>query len=106
MFSSLRILHSIPHTLQVLRLGNRLDIEKIENLLDEYGIGEKLNELTKKIEVNNAYDIFPNETRQGILALKESELRTFQSYRFEDNVRETYSISMKTDKMLLLSTVK
>lgn len=67
-------------------MGNYLEISKIENLLQEYRISEKLNDLTSKIKINATYNIFPDETREGILNLKNSELKSFDSNKFFDNV--------------------
>lgn len=67
-------------------MGNYVEIKKIEHLLEEYGIEAKLKDLTKKIEINNTHNIFPDETRQGILDLQRSELNSFDSDKFFDNV--------------------
>lgn len=69
-----------------MRMGNLLEISRIENLLDEYGIGEKLNELTAQIKIDSTYDIFPQQTQDGIRSLQNSELSTFDSHKFFDNV--------------------
>lgn len=73
---------------QVLQMGNYLEIRRIENLLEEYGIGEKLNELTAQIEINNTYNIFPQQTRDAIINLQNSELKSFDSHKFFDNVSD------------------
>lgn len=72
----------------MLRFGNYLDIKKYENLLQEYGIDDKLKDLTAKIEINNTYNILPDETRKGIEDLRRSELKSFDSDKFIDNVSE------------------
>lgn len=70
----------------MLRIGNYLDIKKISNLLKEYGIDEKLEELTAKIQIDTTYDILPASTREGIEKLRNSELKSFDSDKFFDNV--------------------
>lgn len=71
---------------QVLRIGNYLDIRKISNLLKEYAIDEKLEELTAKIQIDTTNDILPEATKAGIVKLRDSELGNFDSDKFVDNV--------------------
>lgn len=74
---------------QVLQMGNYLDINRIKNLLVDYGISEKLNELTSQIVIDKNFDIFPPQTRDGIINLQNSELKSFDSHKFFDNVSTT-----------------
>lgn len=69
-------------------MGNYLEIKRIQNLLEEYKISDRLKEMTAQIQINNTYDILPQQTRDGIQNLKNSELSTFDSDRFLDNVSE------------------
>lgn len=70
----------------MLRLGNSLDIRRIHNLLEEYGIDDKIKDLTAQLEIDAGTDILPDETRSAINDLMKSELNTFDSDKFFDNV--------------------
>ncbi len=67
-------------------MKNNLEIKRIEKLLEEYGIEEKLNELAAKIQIDDTLDILPQETREGITKLQNSELKSFDAHKFFDNV--------------------
>ncbi|KAJ6641812.1 Prominin-like protein, partial [Pseudolycoriella hygida] len=80
--------HANKSMFEVLQMGNFVEIKKIENLLDEYGIGEKLEELTAKINIDRTINILPPDTENGITRLRDSELKTFEAYKFFDNLNE------------------
>lgn len=71
---------------QVLNLDNYLEVARIRNLLEDYKILDKINELTTEIKINTGYDILPPETVAGIKNLQNSELKSFDSNKFFDNV--------------------
>ncbi|KAG4077541.1 hypothetical protein HA402_002968 [Bradysia odoriphaga] len=88
--------HANQSMFEVLRIGNYLDIRKISNLLKEYAIDEKLEELTGKIQIDTTNDILPDATRAGIEKLRDSELGNFDSDKFIDNLSKeiiTYNLS-------------
>lgn len=80
--------HANQSMFQVLRIGNYVDTERISNLLRDYGIDGKLTEYTAKIQINNNSDILPEETKEGILKLRNSQLKSFNADNFIDNLIE------------------
>lgn len=74
-------------------MGNYLNIDRIKTILDDYGIREKLNDLTSQIVIDRSYNIFPDEMKDGLISLQNSELKSFDSHKFFDNVSHTEYIS-------------
>ncbi|XP_037044622.1 prominin-like protein isoform X5 [Bradysia coprophila] len=94
--------HANQSMFEVLRIGNYLDIRKISNLLKEYAIDEKLEELTAKIQIDTTNDILPDATKAGIVKLRDSELGNFDSDKFIDNLSKDiiqYNLSEIAQKL-------
>lgn len=70
----------------VLKLENIFNISEVLNYPNEFGIYTKLNNLRKELKIDVEFQILDDQTRREIQGLSKSELNTFDSDKFTDNL--------------------
>lgn len=69
----------------VIRLGSVFDINSLRSLPEQYGINEQLDDLIKRIQVQDL-KIWTKDAEEGINKLAQSELTKFDVDKTLDNV--------------------
>lgn len=94
--------HRNESVFEVLRLGNLLNIDQIQDFPKQFGIDEKLNELADNVQITSQVRILNDDARKQIRELSKSELNNFEAYKYVDNLAENithYDLNSLADRL-------
>lgn len=87
---------------EVLRLENQINISQINDFPKKFGIEDKLNELADNVQINSQVRILNDDARKQIRELSRSEINSFESYKYADNLAENithYDLNSLADQL-------
>lgn len=82
----IRACHQNESIYNVLKLENLFNISLIENYPKDFGIIDQLNELARNLRIDQHFEILDDQTKREILQLSKSQLNSFDSDKFTDNL--------------------
>lgn len=85
-------------------MDNIVDINKVLNYEEEYGIETKLNTLLNQIELTDNVVLLTEDARKEIESLSQSKLNDFSVEKFDDNLKENITnqnLNEIADKLII-----